>query len=89
MKDKRNNNIDIIKGWAMLTIIIFHCSQSLINGDMGQLLGNPWNVPVFFIIGGFFLKEESLLRPFLFLKKKNKKFIHSSHCYLYFKHSSS
>lgn len=67
---KRNNHVDIIKGWAMLTIITFHCSQSIINGDISQLLGNPWNVPVFFIVGGFFLKEESLLHPLPFLQKK-------------------
>ena len=54
----------------MLTIIVFHCSHSCIQGTAAQILGNPWNVPIFFIIGGFFLKEEALVRPAGFLKGK-------------------
>lgn len=68
----RSNCVDIIKGWAMLTIIVFHCSSNLIRGEVSQLLGNPWNVPIFFILGGFFLKEDSLDKPKIFLEKKIK-----------------
>lgn len=56
----------------MLTIIVFHCSSTFIRGGESLLLGNPWNVPIFFIIGGFFLKTESLNEPIPFLKKKIK-----------------
>ena len=56
-------HIDIIKGWAMLTIIIFHCSASFFHNTMSNIIGNPWNVPVFFIIGGFFLKMDSMEKP--------------------------
>ena len=52
---KRQPYVDIMKGWAMLTIIVFHCSHNCIQGTVAQILGNPWNVPIFFIIGGFFL----------------------------------
>ena len=54
----------------MLTIIVFHCSHNCIQGTVAQILGNPWNVPIFFIIGGFFLKEETLSQPVSFLKGK-------------------
>ena len=69
----RQGYVDIIKGWAMLTIIIFHCTQTCISNYASSLLGNPWNVPVFFIIAGFFLKEESLSNPVLFLRGKFKR----------------
>ena len=67
---KRSDHIDIIKGWAMLTIIIFHVTQSCVSGPLANLLGNHWNVAVFFIIAGFFLKEEVLGQPCRFLKLK-------------------
>lgn len=67
---KRERHIDIIKGWAMLTIIVFHCSQLCFSGTCAQLLGNHWDVAVFFIIAGCFLQEESLKKPGNFLKGK-------------------
>lgn len=70
---KRALHIDIIKGWAMLTIIIFHCSASFFHNTMSNIIGNPWNVPVFFIIGGFFLKMESMEKPKDFVKGKLKR----------------
>ena len=70
---KRSAHIDIIKGWAMLTIIIFHVNQTCVSGLWSNLLGNHWNVAVFFIIAGFFLKEEVLGQPLRFLKSKFKR----------------
>lgn len=69
----RNSNIDIVKGWSMLTIILFHCSQSCVPGFLGQILGNPWNVPMFFIVAGFYLKEESLSNTASFILGKVKR----------------
>ena len=60
-QQSRYAHVDIIKGWAMLTIIMFHTSTSLFPNITQQLLGNLWNVPVFLIIGGFFLKIETLI----------------------------
>lgn len=71
-QQSRYAHVDIIKGWAMLTIIMFHTSTSLFPNITQQLLGNLWNVPVFFIIGGFFLKIETLEEPVRFLKRKLK-----------------
>lgn len=70
---KRALHIDIIKGWAMLTIIIFHCTTNFFPDTISSILGNPWNVPVFFIIGGFFLKMESMEKPKDFVKGKLKR----------------
>lgn len=70
---KRIAHIDIIKGWAMLTIILFHVNQSYVSGFWANLLGNHWNVAVFFIIAGFFMREEILGQPFRFLKSKFKR----------------
>lgn len=69
----RSRHVDIIKGWAMLTIILFHCSTNFFPGKTGQFMGQSWNVPVFFIIGGFFLRCESLDTPIAFLKGKFKR----------------
>lgn len=57
----------------MLTIIIFHCSASFFPNTMSNIIGNPWNVPVFFIIGGFFLKMDSMEKPKDFVKGKLKR----------------
>lgn len=70
---KRSARVDIIKGWAMLTIIIFHVNQTCVSGFWANLLGNHWNVAIFFIIAGFFLKEEVLGQPSRFLKSKFKR----------------
>lgn len=70
---KRALHVDIIKGWAMLTIIIFHCSATFFPSITSGIIGNPWNVPVFFIIAGFFLKMDSLERPTVFVLGKMKR----------------
>ncbi len=36
-------------------------------------MGSGWHVCVFFIVAGFFLKEDSLMRPITFVKKKLKR----------------
>ena len=66
-------HVDIIKGWAILTIIIFHCSANFFPDTISSIIGNPWNVPIFFIIGGFFLKMESMEKPKDFVIGKIKR----------------
>lgn len=74
MVDSKNKqriiHVDIIKGWAILTIIICHVSSSFFPDIVRQLFGNPWNVPIFFVVAGFFLKTESMEKPVKFLKGK-------------------
>lgn len=68
----RESHVDIIKGWAMLTIVIFHSSSGLFTGQYMQLMGNPWNVAVFFIVAGFFLNIDKMSQPVPFVLKKAK-----------------
>lgn len=67
--------IDIVKGFAIIAVVLLHVNftypqYSLLN--IRALLGGFWHVPVFFCIGGFFIKEEKLLNPIAFIKNKFK-----------------
>ena len=73
LSTKREVYVDIVKGFAMFAIIIFHCSQGVITGNFSYLLGAGWAVPLFFIIGGFFLREEKLCNHVTFMKGKFKR----------------
>ena len=72
---KRTAYVDIAKGIAILAVVLLHADfvypkLSFIN--ISAMLGWYWHVPVFFLIGGFFLKEERLLQPVSFIKGKFK-----------------
>ena len=54
----------------MLLIITFHCSQGCFSGNLGAFISRPSAVAAFFIVAGFFLKEDALNHTMLFLKKK-------------------
>lgn len=56
----------------MLTIVIFHTSCGFFSGFASQWLGNAWNVAIFFIIAGFFTKEDKLIEPRIFITGKLK-----------------
>lgn len=67
--------IDIVKGFAILAVVIWHTSYQLpdvFSEMIRPLLGTLWHVPVFLMIGGFFLKDEELVEPKSFIKKKFK-----------------
>ena len=71
----RTSYVDIAKGIAILSVVLLHVDFvypkfSFIN--ISAMLGWYWHVPVFFLIGGFFLKEERLLQPVSFIKGKFK-----------------
>ena len=72
---RRTPYVDIAKGIAILSVVLLHVdfvypNLSFIN--ISSMLGWYWHVPVFFLIGGFFLKEEKLLHPIYFIKGKFK-----------------
>ena len=72
---RRTPYVDIAKGIAILSVVLLHVdfvypNLSFIN--ISSMLGWYWHVPVFFLIGGFFLKEEKLLHPISFIKGKFK-----------------
>lgn len=74
----RNPCVDIVKGFAIIAVVLVHCKASFpFLGSYACLLGGMWHVPVFFVIAGFFLKEENVLQPVFFIRRKI--------CTLYFK----
>lgn len=73
MNNKRSLSVDIAKGIAIIAIVFGHINVtypqlSLFNPT--ALLYGLWHVPVFFILGGFFIKEEQLIHPLSWFKKK-------------------
>lgn len=75
LKNSRVAYVDIAKGIAITAVVLLHVDFvypkfSFIN--LSGVLGWYWHVPVFFLIGGFFLKEERLLQPISFIKGKLK-----------------
>lgn len=71
----RQNWVDIAKGIAIIAVVVGHVSYSWPNSKLlplSDLAVWLWHVPVFFMIGGFFLKEERLQQPANFIKGKLK-----------------
>lgn len=71
----RENYVDIIKGFAIIAVVLLHINFSFTNNDVINvygLLGGQWHVAVFFLVSGFFLKEEKLKHPWQFMKPKVK-----------------
>ncbi len=75
-KKARCKWVDIAKGIAITAIVLYHVeipySEDLKLLPIGPLLGTMWRNPVTFILGGFFLKEEKLICPRIFIWHKVK-----------------
>ena len=71
-QEKRQEYVDIIKGWAMLLIVVFHSSSGLFPQMFYSLIGGGMDVVIFFIIAGFFIKSERLMNPKGFIQPKLK-----------------
>lgn len=69
-QEKRQEYVDIIKGWAMLLVVVFHSSSGLFPNPFYSLLGGGMDVVIFFIVAGFFIKSERLVNPKSFLLPK-------------------
>lgn len=73
MAKKRSLSIDITKGAAIIAIVLGHIvfeypSSSLVSS--GVLLFGLWHVAVFFLLAVFFIKDDQLVQPKLWFKKK-------------------
>lgn len=71
----RSQWVDIAKGFAILVVVLFHINYNYPDNKLlpvTALFGYAWHVPVFFLIGGFFIKEERLVQPVGFIKGKIK-----------------
>lgn len=69
----RTAYVDIAKGMAILSVVLLHVDFAYPQWpllDISAMLGWYWHVPVFFLIGGFFLKDERLAQPVSFIKGK-------------------
>lgn len=69
----RSLSVDIAKGISIIAIVIGHVtftypSCRLVNSSV--LVFGLWHVAVFFLLGGFFIKEEQLLQLVFWFKKK-------------------
>lgn len=73
---KRENWVDACKGIAIIAVVIGHLDYEYPEIRLlpiSTLIAWLWHVAVFFMIGGFFLKEERLLHPKSFIWGKVKK----------------
>ena len=70
---KRFLSVDIAKGISIIAIVLGHINFQY---PAGQLVNTKdlfiylWHVAVFFLLAGFFIKEEQLVQPKLWFKKK-------------------
>lgn len=73
MKNRRSFSVDIAKGISIIAIVLGHIhflysTWKLVNTT--DLFIYLWHVAVFFLLAGFFIKEELLVQPKLWFKKK-------------------
>lgn len=69
----RQNYIDIIKGWAIIMVVVFHVASGVFSNFGTNILGgNKWNIAIFFIVGGFFITTDKLVDYKTFFKRKFK-----------------
>ncbi len=57
LSERRLVDVDIIKGWAILSVIVFHIYSDCFPIYIDQLLGRGWNVAVFFVVAGFYKRR--------------------------------
>ena len=73
--ETRQSWVDITKGIAIIAVVLMHTSYIFPHSfylPLRALFGYGWHVSVFFIIGGFFIKESRLINPVCFIKNKIK-----------------
>ena len=70
---KRSVSVDIAKGVAIIAIVCGHISFPYPSGHLlytKDLFASLWHVAVFFLLAGFFIKEDQLVQPKLWFRKK-------------------
>ena len=71
----RSKWVDIAKGITIAALVLIHIDYTFPDSKLfpiSVLLGGVWRTPVFFIIGGFFIKEEKLISPIAFIKRTSE-----------------
>lgn len=72
---RRESYVDIAKAFAIIAVVVGHIGSSFASSPLIPDLHKfiyIWHVPVFFMIGGFFLSDDRLLNPLSFIKGKFK-----------------
>ena len=66
--------VDILKGFSMMAVVLFHidCQFPKASWFCPYMFGDMWHVPLFFLLSGFFIKDEKLSDIKDFLKSKLK-----------------
>lgn len=67
--------VDIIKAVSIIAVVFSHIEHPFKDYPLipiASLLYEIWYVPVFFVVGGFFLRAEKLCKPVGFIKGKMK-----------------
>lgn len=75
MEKTRDKTIDIIKGFAIMAVVLLHIDYAFpkyVFLKLGNALGGSWHVAVFFIVGGWFLSDAKMLNLKHFLLGKVK-----------------
>lgn len=66
--------VNIVKGITITVVVILHINYSAYNEQfyfqIKNIIGDAWDMPVFFLIGGFFISYEKIKNGRKFLKKK-------------------
>lgn len=73
MSKKRSLSVDIAKGVSIIAIVLGHINfayPSYRLADTRALIFGLWHVAAFFLLAGFFIKEELLVQPKQLFKKK-------------------
>lgn len=55
---QRVQEVDIVKGFCILAVVVLHVSFVFVEGIRRAALGGMWHVVVLFLVGGFFVKEQ-------------------------------
>ncbi len=68
--------VNIVKGITMIAVVLLHINYTGYSTDhysaIRNILGDAWDMPVFFLVGGFFLSQQKLTATRTFLKRKFK-----------------
>ena len=68
--------VNIVKGLAICAVVLWHidfATSSNLLLPIRSVFGATWHVPVFFLVSGFFIKEEQLRNPKTFIGHKMSK----------------
>lgn len=68
----RERYVDIVKGWAIILIVINHIAASFPGINIFKYLGINWHCTILYFIAGFFIVDEKFKHPKIFLYGKFK-----------------